>query len=886
MSEEIKDLRSSQLLEGIKKLKKEFQHDLAEKVLELSTNFKSIEYFNQLERIERTTDQYRKRTNNLFYIGFLGHFSSGKSSTINSILKLHGTIDEKLSDHNPTDDQITLITSINNNNDVIKLTRSGKVPVVISQIEGNGALKDKVIMDTPGSGDPSTYEEIVRDSLPLCDLIIYCMAATHPFTNSDIPLLQEKEKHLSNIPTVFLITRGNEFKADDLKELDKSNFNKPKYEKFAAQLAARINQVIETISLDYEDFILIDNKEQFNINLLETEIDKYCNPKNYDNILRLHDHKIDFFTKTSKEIKMYFMQLIKTKLDTIEKYFKQAKVKLEEYEQKTIIGTDKMVNSWRTIDDKIKQVFDGSINQNNIVHKSISTPFEFVDLSPIKDFRKTQLDLRSSTNKQKVNEYQLQIKSELIDLKETIQTSIYKLIDNNESISAEAIHKLIDSQMEKFIFNNNIENDIVEVYSKNIQNTFEYLDFFPYSELKRQIDSLKSRTKNHNPIDSTSKLIIEGKQALSEIFETYKNAVKIYTVAAFSVEAKSYIKNLGLSDQLDLIDIEEPNIESYLKDAEYEIFLEYNDASKDFEQVCSQVFEKLNMITYDNPIIDISIDSVHIKNDEKKILDSYSLKFEALSQEIKHKVKNYYSEKIQSINSNLAILEIEKENVLKELKRQRMFYYLKKFVPFGLILIITVLLFYFLPKYNLTNNLTVGLQWLLGLLINVSSFLISAFISIKRDKHDLKQEEAKNKLNSSKKDIVIKQLKNDFEEFKVKLSSDHKDEIFQYLQSQSNEILTMILSEKFNVNNYSLHKTLVNKEKEFKQYLLQYSEALNKYKSICSKVLNNITFNKNILLKQSKLLKENSINPSFTLLEQTRNNIAEVKMKIEEIEVA
>lgn len=158
------DIRCNTLLEAIKDLKGEFQSELVENILEISTNPKSIENFNQLKRIERATDQYRKRTNNLFYIGFLGHFSSGKSSTINTLLNLHGTVNEKKTDHNPTDDQITLITSTENNQDVIKLTRSGQVPVIISLIEGNNSLADKVIMDTPGSGDPSTFEEIVRDS--------------------------------------------------------------------------------------------------------------------------------------------------------------------------------------------------------------------------------------------------------------------------------------------------------------------------------------------------------------------------------------------------------------------------------------------------------------------------------------------------------------------------------------------------------------------------------------------------------------------------------------------------------------------------------------------------------------------------------------------------
>ncbi|MCD8031331.1 MAG: hypothetical protein LUF85_11070 [Bacteroides sp.] len=111
MSTENQDLRSDNLAIGIKKLNTELKNELVENILELTTNPISVENINQLKRIERATNQYRKRTNNLFYVGFLGHFSSGKSSTINSILKLDGTTNEKKTNHNPTDDQITLITS-------------------------------------------------------------------------------------------------------------------------------------------------------------------------------------------------------------------------------------------------------------------------------------------------------------------------------------------------------------------------------------------------------------------------------------------------------------------------------------------------------------------------------------------------------------------------------------------------------------------------------------------------------------------------------------------------------------------------------------------------------------------------------------------------------
>jgi len=878
------DMRSITLLEGVKKLKDEFKIELVENILEISNNPKSIENFNQLKRIERATDQYRKRTHNLFYIGFLGHFSSGKSSTINTLLKLHGTINEKKADHNPTDDQITLITSTENNQDVIKLTRSGQVPVIISVIDGNSSLADKVIMDTPGSGDPSTFEEIVRDSLPLCDLIIYCMAATHPLTNSDIPLLKEKERHLSNIPTIYLITRGNEFKINNLETLTQANFNHPKYQKFASELAARIKQVVDTINLDYNDFVVIDNKEIFNINILEEKINAFCNVETYGNILMLHDHKIDYFTRSLKEIKSYFIQLIATKLDIIEKYFTQARVKLEDYEQNTLIGTDKMINSWRSIDEKIKQVLDGSISQNNSIFKYVNTTNEFQNLLPVKEWHKKHSETNAILNKQKIENYQSQIKSALIDLNERVKDKLFGLFENEKLLSTEAIQGEIESQVQKLFFTNDTNYDITEIHKNIYANVFDYLDLSTYSELKKQIDSLKNRTKNTNPLESILKYITEAKTTLSEIFETYKNGVKIYTVAAFSIEAKSYIKNLGLSDKLDQIDITEPDINFYLIQTETEIFSQYYIAASKFEEACTNIYLRLNNIIYESPVLAEEVNIGQLKADEKVIVNSHNSKFDSSNQEIKSKIQNHFSNKIHSINNALTELEVERDEELKELRKKRLHYYFKKMIPFLIILGITLLLFYFFPKFNFSNNLSIGSQWLLGILVNASSALLITITSIKKDKHEVLKTEVKNRFIKGEKELISKTLQTDFESFIIDFASAQKSEISELLNQQSSSIFKMVLLEKYNYNIKTLHSKLVSTENVLRNLVSEYSTAINNLKGICSKILNNTTINKEVLLRQSKLIKENSISPSFRLLEQTRNNIAEVKIKIENID--
>src|SRR4051812_5265078 len=105
MNEPNQDVQCKKILQGIKNLLSLLKEELVENILEINTSAESKEYFSLLKRIERSVDQYVRRDKNLFYIGFLGHYSSGKSSTINSVLNLNGSKHERSVNINPTDDQ-------------------------------------------------------------------------------------------------------------------------------------------------------------------------------------------------------------------------------------------------------------------------------------------------------------------------------------------------------------------------------------------------------------------------------------------------------------------------------------------------------------------------------------------------------------------------------------------------------------------------------------------------------------------------------------------------------------------------------------------------------------------------------------------------------------
>src|SRR5882724_3252848 len=189
------DAQAKAILQGLKTIGELLEIPMARESLDVSKNAKTSTFYEVLRRLRQSLQQYLERNGDLFYVGLLGHFLSGKSSTINSLLDIWKTKDERATDLHPTDTTITLITQEKNSSSLLGIVREGHVTIRLQAIE-HPLLESLVVVDTPGTGDPSLIEEIARDFLPICDVILFLFPATSPLDQTDIPLLVELHKRL------------------------------------------------------------------------------------------------------------------------------------------------------------------------------------------------------------------------------------------------------------------------------------------------------------------------------------------------------------------------------------------------------------------------------------------------------------------------------------------------------------------------------------------------------------------------------------------------------------------------------------------------------------------------------------------------------------------
>jgi len=340
------DVQAAQVLNGLRQLIQLLEEPETEEALDLAKNARTTEQYNVLRRLTKSLTQYLGREGDLYYVGLVGHFSSGKSSTINSILGIWDTDHERETDLNPTDTTITLITSDKNAKSLLGVIREGHVTIRHESVE-NELLLQVALADTPGSGDTQFVEEVARDFLPICDLILFFFSATSPLDKTDLPLLTEIHKRLGFIPIRFIVTRADEFRLDPSKPVSDFNIDGLKRDRFLGEVLTRLNKLLSPMIYTDEHFILIDNKKpRYNIDKVVNLIRSKCDPSNPNAKISMHGHKLRYFQTTARDLRGFFANFIDEKLRELSKIVDTAEQNIQSYNANVIISNSNLTKSW------------------------------------------------------------------------------------------------------------------------------------------------------------------------------------------------------------------------------------------------------------------------------------------------------------------------------------------------------------------------------------------------------------------------------------------------------------------------------------------------------------------------------------------------------------
>lgn len=170
----------------------------------------------QLRNIAHSIPDLLNQSDSIALVGFLGHFSSGKSSLINALLEVADTASPGYKREvglHPTDTGITLITHRDHAHLVRKSAYSAIDAIEVVHGPALDFLEHATLVDTPGLGNDAAEHEAVTRFLHLCHVLVITIDGRRPFADKDkdFELLDTAFNKLAGVPKILVITSAEEF---------------------------------------------------------------------------------------------------------------------------------------------------------------------------------------------------------------------------------------------------------------------------------------------------------------------------------------------------------------------------------------------------------------------------------------------------------------------------------------------------------------------------------------------------------------------------------------------------------------------------------------------------------------------------------------------------
>jgi predicted GTPase len=566
------DLQANAISQGLSKLQNLLEKPVATSALELSKNAAAAREFEVLSRLHKSLLQYIQRNGSLFYIGILGHFSAGKSSTINSLLQSWGTKNERKVDLNPTDTAITLITQEKNGSSLLGVIREGHVTIRLEPVESL-LLDEIVLVDTPGTGDPQFIQEMARDFLPICDLILFVFSAASPFDKSDVPLLVELHSRLPFIPIHFVVTRADELRKDSHAPLSEDNLDPKKTEQFVNVVLARVNELLTPQVYLSSSFSLIDTRTEFRIQELRQLIESRCSSSNPQAHVAMHLNKLHFYRSGANSLRIFFSAILERKLVELTKIVDAAQSNIERYQNFVQISNSNLTRTWMEhaaninttaarCSDALKAMNPLPATYNGF--RSVSTKRSEVSQELARSAKYHATSLASSLRATVTGSLQEQTYT----LEKTIADTPFAelLVDQHSNLKTPAVSLPSLSETHTVI---SLYRQGFEVRESEAEALREVA-----TEVRRSIGAIYEEAAQLTPLTEAEKSITSATASLKTDLNQFFQNVELYRSGVFSHTTKESIATLGIGAKLDALETEftEDDKEGFALDASAELF--------------------------------------------------------------------------------------------------------------------------------------------------------------------------------------------------------------------------------------------------------------------------------------------------------------------------
>jgi predicted GTPase len=566
------DIQARSISAGLTKLQELLEKPVATGALELGKNAAAAKEYDVLRRLHRSLLQYLERNGALFYAGVLGHFSAGKSSTINSLLDTWNSKHERVTDLNPTDTTITLITREKNASSLVGVIREGHVTIRLETVD-SPLLDEIVLVDSPGTGDPQFIEEIARDFLPICDLILFVFSAASPLDKSDVPLLLELHSRLPFVPIHFVVTRADELRINQDAPLTEANLDRRKTEQFLNTVVARVNTLLTPDVYLTTSFSLVDNKTRFRTQELRGFLRARCNSSNPQAHVSMHLNKLHFYRSSAKSLRVFFSGIVEKKLSELTKIVEAANKNIEKYQQLVQISNSNLTRTWM---EHAATIDVAASKTTEAVRPATALPLQYTELRLVSAKRVDLVNEINRSAKYHAGSISSSTKAEINGALQQHLYSVQQRLGETpvQELSAE-VHSSIQAppvalpslaQVQSLSSLLRQGEEMREAEADALRDAA--------ADLRRTLSVLQEQIGQRAFLASPERAIKSATDSLKVDLNNFFQTVELYRSGVFSHTTKESIATLGIGQQLDILETEitEDDQEVYATSAGGDLF--------------------------------------------------------------------------------------------------------------------------------------------------------------------------------------------------------------------------------------------------------------------------------------------------------------------------
>jgi predicted GTPase len=867
------DLQCQAILTGLRGLETILDRPLADKVLDLGENVSTSQHKDLLIRLRKSLVQYVERAGDLVYVAMIGHFSSGKSSTINSLLNLRDSAKQRLEDLHPTDQIITLITHSKNTNSLLGVVGQGSIPIKVEDVDTE-LLKEIVIADTPGTGDPHLLEAMARDFLPICDLVLFFFSATSPLDTTDIPLLSELHSRLPFIPLMFVITRADELRSDPHQPVSESNFDSLKATKFLAGVMSRINRLLEPATYSIDNFILIDNKGNFRIDSLKYNLLRQVEPANLSARLAMHSHKVAFFQTTAEGLRDFFSSFLDAKLSELTRIVSGAEKNIEKYHEGVSISNNNLTKSWFDQHTSIQEIRNRATERTKSLPRLPSSVFEAEAVAKAQSEVRSDLTWRAKSVAEQLRQHAAE--SGLAQLKNELSRIQRALAGVDLDSLSPHDHGVLLLPLEwNFGGTEIIPAHYLAPKANNVREGIRRFLLGSGAELKRALEEIQRAIQHRTVIDKCEEIVTAAQLSLERDLEQYFQLVEVYRTGVFAMSTKESIARLGVGQQLDRLETEftPEDKEQIQLSAKRDLFPSFAEVAAVATTELTSISEQIRSTLEDLTAIRLeSAPSV-----EEPMEESAAKQLPSFVSELKDGLQREADDFITRMQTRLAgVIGTVLHDYDKDLslaRRARTKSYATAIIATGVLALLLYLGYKRWLSKDIGKTLLEVLLW--GVAANIVGDLLGLGFAWLRDHYPKTKLKIKDQYLAVLGEKIRASIDDALQQFSVvqtPILAARLEKVYAALTAPHGDSWQASAEEQ-----YRNLRTLSNNFEEIRR---RYLEAIDSFTKECGLYFEDAQKNLGTLKSTARAIKERAIEPSFKLLERTSDELRAVKDEI------